>query len=132
MNEFINWANPSDEDRKAYELFNKVNLYLFSSGYTDGVIRKFYYLCGEKSFLKEQFDELLKLYKKLLRKTNDRRQKFTDSQKRYILNIYDTRGGQSVRRTLQILKKEKIDISERYLYKLIDSRRRENEYCKNI
>ena len=120
MSEFINWANPSNEDKQAYELFNKVNLYLFSSGYTDGVIRKFYYLCGEKSFLKEQFDELLKLYKKLLRKTNDRRQKFTDSQKRYILNIYDTRGGQSVRRTLQILKKERIDISERYLYKLIE------------
>lgn len=122
MGELINWANPSEEDKEAYELFTKVNNYLFKRGYRDSMIQKFYYLCAEQSVMKEQLDDLLKQHWLLIRKTTDRRSKFTSAQKKHIKVIYNTTGEQSVRKTMRLLRKEGIDISERYLYKLLSNK----------
>lgn len=119
MSELIKWANPSKEDKEAYELFTKVNNYLFKNGFRDAVIQKFYYLCAEQSEMKAQLEDLLKQHWALIRKTNDRRSKFTSAQKKHMKEVYDTKAGQSIRKTMRLLHKEGIDISERYLYVIL-------------
>lgn len=113
----------------AYKLFLQVRLKLMQK-YTENVIERFFYICAEHSEMKTEFDDLLRQFRELRKSTTDHRVKFTKEDIRRIRKVYRTSGNYSITRTKKLLKNEDIEISERYLYMIVDDIRKERNRSK--
>ncbi len=119
----------------ANKLFLQIQAMLINKKIPNEVIRRFNYICAEHSDMKIEFDDCLRQFKELRRKVIDHRVKFSKEDVRRIRKVFRTEGNYSVTKTKKLLRKEYIEISERYIYMLCDDiikqRKRIKETNKN-